>query len=188
MKKLHLSYAEPETWRDNIETDMPNNEWQRLRSKILRRDDFTCQYCGFKAEKYQIVHHIDGNPNNNNEDNLETVCGMCNVVHHSGLGCEIFNIVDLYEKSKYTQNEIIKITRKMRVKGKNDDEIKTYLGLKKIQPFKMNKTYLKKLYGFVTSRRTDNWIQNAIDYGYQVEKQRDRSMNQRTLEDIIYLE
>lgn len=77
MKKLTLSFADPKSWRTNIKEKITKDEWKILRLKILKRDAYTCQYCGFKAEKWQIVHHIDGNPNNNEEDNLETICPMC---------------------------------------------------------------------------------------------------------------
>ena len=124
MKKLFPSFANPETWRGNIHERTTKTEWGSLRQKILERDDFTCQYCGFKAEKWQIVHHIDGNPNNNNEQNLMVVCQMCNLVEHAGMGCIIQGIVDLYKKSKYGQNEIVAKTRELRSKGKSDWEIK----------------------------------------------------------------
>jgi len=61
-------------------------------------------------------------------------------------------VVELYENSKFSQNEIIKITREMRDDGKTDSEIIDFLGLKEKVPFKMEREYLSKLYGFVTER------------------------------------
>lgn len=78
MKKLYPTFANPETWRENILEKISEEEWAKLRLKILKRDNYTSKYCGFRAEKWQIVHHIDGDPNNNDESNLETVCPMCN--------------------------------------------------------------------------------------------------------------
>ena len=168
MKKLYLSFANPDTWRTNIKEKITKAEWKTLRLKILKRDTYTCQYCGFKAEKWQIVHHIDGNPNNNKEDNLETICPMCNLIHHAGQGCVVQGIVDLYKKSKFSQNEIIQITRKMRVVGKSDIEIINYLGLENKASFKMDREYLEHLFGFVTSRNTtQDWTQKALEYGYK---------------------
>lgn len=168
MKKLTLSFADPKSWRTNIKEKITKDEWKILRLKILKRDVYTCQYCGFKAEKWQIVHHIDGNPNNNEEDNLETICPMCNLIHHAGQGCIVQGIVDLYKESKFFQNEIIQITRKMRIDGKSDSEIVRYLGLEGNVPFKMDKGYLKQLFGFVTSRNTSqDWTQKALEYGYK---------------------
>lgn len=173
MKPLYLSFADPGKWRtgkQSLEVNQP--EWRKLRQKILLRDDFTCRYCGFKAEKYQIVHHIDGNPNNNREDNLEAICPMCNLIHHAGQGCVVQAIVDLYKRSDYSQVEAIQTTRDMRSKGKPDHEIIRKLGLRYKTPFKMNKRYLKELYGFITSRKSlQNSTNKALEYGYQQTRQ-----------------
>ena len=136
------------------------------------RDNYTCQYCGFRAEKWQIVHHTDGNPNNNKDTNLKTICPMCNLIHHSGQGCAVQKVVDLYKKSKYSQNEIIRITRKMRAENKADYDIIHYLGLEDKVPFKMDISYLSELFGFVSSRKTtEDWTQKALKYGYKVVKE-----------------
>ena len=153
MNNLFLSFAPPEKWRDGKSRNIESDEWQTIRKKILERDNYTCAYCGYKSQKYQIVDHIDGNPENDNDNNFQIVCQMCNLIKHAGQGCVIRGIVELYEKSKYPQNEIIKITREMRDKGKNDKEIIAFLGLKKKVRFKMKRDYLKKLFGFITSRR-----------------------------------
>ena len=172
MKELHPSFANPETWRNNIQEKTTKEEWRKLRLKILARDNYTCQYCGFSAKKWQIVHHIDGNPNNNEDTNLETICPMCSLIHHSGQGCIVQDIVDLYRKSSYLQNEVIQITRKMWAESKNDREIINFLGLKEKVPFNVDYIYLKKLFGFVTSRKTSqNWTQKALEYGYKVVKE-----------------
>jgi len=52
------------------------------RQAIRRRDNFTCQFCGYKnnGEKRELdVHHIDGDPKrkNNHPDNLITLCRFC---------------------------------------------------------------------------------------------------------------
>ena len=114
-RRLILSFAPPETWR--TKNDLDNRDWKILRLKIIQRDGFVCQYCGYKSDKFQIAHHIDGNSNNNDENNLTTICQMCNLIGHSGQGCELKGIVDLYKQSKYPQVEIIRITREMRDRG-----------------------------------------------------------------------
>jgi len=155
LRKLYPTFAEPIFWRDEKQGEMlDKSSWLSLRKKILERDGYTCQYCDYRSEKYQVIHHLDENPNNNVEDNLVTVCQMCNLILHSGQGCVIKGVVDLYKESNYSQNEIIRITREMRDIGKSDEEIIKVLGLKGKMPFKMDKTYLRKLYGFVTSRPT----------------------------------
>ncbi len=173
MKPLYPSFADPERWRtekQSIRLNQPG--WRELRGKILLRDDFSCQYCGFKAERYQIVHHIDGNPGDDREDNLETICPMCNLIHHSGQGCVVQNVVDLYKRSDFNHAEIIKITREMRSAGKPDLEIIGKLGLGEKVPFKMDRAYLRRLYGFITSRKSYQESTNrALKYGYRQVRQ-----------------
>lgn len=179
MKKLYPSFANPETWRDNIEEEITKEEWKKLRLQILNRDNYACQYCGFKAEKWQIVHHIDGDPNNNEHKNLETICQMCNLIHHSGQGCVVQGVVDLFRISKFNQNEVVQITRKMRAEGKSDQEIIEFLGLKEQFEFKMDRDYLKVLFGFITLREAEqDWTQRSLEYGYNVQVNEEKAPNQ----------
>lgn len=157
MRELYPSFANPRTWRSLSQTKILEGEaWKEIRLKTLLRDNYTCQYCGYQSPKYQIVDHIDGNPENNDDSNLQTVCQMCNLVKHSGQGCVVQGVVDLFKESKYNQNDIIKITRQMRDEGKTDQEIIQFLGLKHKMPFEMDLEYLKSLFAFVTSRPTKN--------------------------------
>ena len=154
MKQLVLSFAPPEKWRNPRQIKkLEGKKWREFRKRILERDNCTCAYCGYKSQKYQIVDHIDGNPENNSDSNIQVICQMCNLIKHVGQGCEVQAVVDLYRKSKYNQNAIIKITRKMRDEGSNDIEIIKVLELKEKVPFKMDLGYLRRLFGFVSSRQ-----------------------------------
>ncbi|MFQ5950570.1 MAG: hypothetical protein ACE5KH_00625, partial [Candidatus Geothermarchaeales archaeon] len=93
-----------------------------------------------------------GDLENSDEVNLQIVCQMCNLIKHSGQGCVIQGVVDLYTEAKYSQNDIIRITREMRDRGHSDEEIIEFLGLKGKTRFRMDRDYLKPLYGFVTDR------------------------------------
>jgi len=175
MKVLYPSFADPRTWRTEKDVrKLDQTEWRELRQRILERDNYTCRYCSFRSKKFQIVHHIDGNYVNNSGDNLETICQMCNLIHHAGQGCVVQGIVDLYQESNYRQNEIIIITRKMRAEGNSDEEIIKALGLKKKVPFRMNRSYLKGLFGFVTSRKaaTNGLTNIALAHIYHTERSR----------------
>lgn len=153
MKTLYPSFAPPEKWRNSGQTkELEREKWKEFRKKILERDNYTCAYCGYKSDKYQIADHIDGNPENNAESNLQVICQMCNLIKHAGQGCEVQAVVDLYRKSKYNQNAIIKIIRKMRDEGEKDSEITKVLELKEKVSFKMDLKYLMRLFGFVSSR------------------------------------
>ncbi len=169
---LFPTYADPEKWRMVKPVQQSKEEWQSIRRGVLERDDYTCQYCGHRSKKYQIVHHLDENPASNSQDNLTVICQMCNVVVHAGQGCVIQGVVDLYKESKYGQIEVIRITRRMRFsEGRKDDKIIAHLELRKEMPFVMSKPYLKRLIGFVTSRpgvpddMYENWRKWEVSRG-----------------------
>lgn len=48
-----------------------------LKQKIFERDDFTCQCCEFKSQKYQEILHKNQNFADFSDDNLFTVCNFC---------------------------------------------------------------------------------------------------------------
>lgn len=55
-------------------------EFRKNRDKILKRDLFTCQECyrhQNELDKTLGVHHIDFNKQNNNPENLITLCNGC---------------------------------------------------------------------------------------------------------------
>lgn len=52
-------------------------QFQETKLKVLNRDRFTCQFCGFQARKYQEVINLDNNYKNNSFDNLATACCFC---------------------------------------------------------------------------------------------------------------
>jgi intracellular multiplication protein IcmJ len=45
--------------------------------KILERDGYTCQFCGFQAKQYQEIVNLDNNYLNNKSTNLVTACCFC---------------------------------------------------------------------------------------------------------------
>ena len=58
-----------------------SNAWTILRFKILKRDNFTCRYCGSKAPEVKLhVDHIIARYNGGTDDisNLITACVECN--------------------------------------------------------------------------------------------------------------
>lgn len=45
--------------------------------RVLDRDHYTCQYCGFQAKEYQEIVNRDGDYNNHKMSNLATACCFC---------------------------------------------------------------------------------------------------------------
>jgi len=99
------------------------------------------------------INHIDGNPKDHSDENLEVICSACHKITHSGLWAVIFGILDVYEESKYSQSDIVRITGEMREQGKSDEEIIEFLGLKKKVMWQRDLEYLKTKFGFITSRK-----------------------------------
>jgi len=73
-------------WRkDDDHAHLADAAFQPVRDTILKRDNYTCRFCNFKASKYQEVHHVDDNHSNNDQKNLLTVCNLCHQVFHLGM-------------------------------------------------------------------------------------------------------
>lgn len=83
-RKLILE-ASRSTWAVQInhgtEQDK-SKKMKEMRGKILKRDNCTCQFCGFRSVKFQEIHHINNNHNDYRESNLETICPLCHQAFH----------------------------------------------------------------------------------------------------------
>ncbi|WP_240533902.1 HNH endonuclease [Aeromonas veronii] len=85
-----------------------------MRTEVLQRDNYTCRFCGFKAAKYQEVHHLDDNHQNNDPQNLLTVCNLCHQVHHLGM-CAMRNGGFIAAIPELTQTEVNNLVRAIHV-------------------------------------------------------------------------
>lgn len=127
---LKPGFIDPNKWRDKkAQQKLSKQEWKKTRVRILTRDDYTCVYCGYRAEKYQEVHHIDGNHDNNHEENLLTVCPLCHAVFHVGFHAIIREDMLLFDYSPVDQSMINKVTRLGRQANVSDLEIINILEL-----------------------------------------------------------
>ncbi|MFK7838983.1 MAG: type IVB secretion system protein IcmJDotN [Bdellovibrionales bacterium] len=52
---------------------LPND----LKQKIIERDNYTCNYCGFKAKKYQEIFFLNQDDGDHREKNMVTTCIFC---------------------------------------------------------------------------------------------------------------
>ncbi len=51
--------------------------FQKLALELLERDQYTCQYCGFKAEKHLEIVNRNQNYTQNTRSNMVTACVFC---------------------------------------------------------------------------------------------------------------
>ncbi|MEM0143799.1 MAG: hypothetical protein QXL94_07645 [Candidatus Parvarchaeum sp.] len=154
MDNLVPSFDPPEQWRrsEKQKLFLKSNEWKKIRQRILKRDNNTCKYCGYFSDSFMNVDYIDGNPENNSDSNLQTLCMWCHMIKHAGLWCNVKKCLELYKKPReQDQVNIIKETRKLRGEGFTNEKIKEKLNLKNKMDFNMNHQYLSKLVGFINS-------------------------------------
>lgn len=58
---------------------LPASQWQRLRSLVFERDNYTCSYCGQRGGKLECDHvHPVSRGGSHDEKNLTTSCKTCN--------------------------------------------------------------------------------------------------------------
>lgn len=135
-------------WRkDDDHAALADAAFVKTREDILRRDNHTCKHCAFKASKYQEIHHLDDNHQNNNTANLVTVCTLCHQVYHVGM-CAMRNGGFIAVLPELTQTEINNIARALFVSEliANDDIKDRLKSLYAIFQFRGTDT-LKTLFG-----------------------------------------
>lgn len=54
-----------------------SRRFRRTRLWVLRRDRYTCQFCGFQAKDYQEVVNLDNDYSKNSFSNMATACCFC---------------------------------------------------------------------------------------------------------------
>lgn len=68
--------ATPGSWRLYSARKI-DARFKAFEQKVLRRDRYTCQFCGFQARLFQEIINLDGNYSNNKLNNLATACCFC---------------------------------------------------------------------------------------------------------------
>lgn len=69
-------FASPGTWR-MYSARKVDPRFKEFETKVLQRDKYTCQFCGFQAKLYQEVINLDQDYHNNKLSNLATACCFC---------------------------------------------------------------------------------------------------------------
>ncbi len=79
----------------------------RFQNRVEKRDNHTCQFCGFEAKAQFFTLNKDGNYRNNKLDNMVTACPLCAQCHFlDGVGLPSFPGGSLIFTPEISQNEI----------------------------------------------------------------------------------
>ena len=83
IKTVSISFPRPSVIRLDHMVHRPRAQVRLTKREILRRDDFTCQYCGQHATYLTIDHVVPRRLGGlHSWDNLVAACPSCN--HHKG--------------------------------------------------------------------------------------------------------
>jgi len=84
ISKSHIGIQAKEkhhNWQGGISFEPYGIEFNnQLKEFIRKRDNYKCQECGFNQKQLKrklFIHHIDFNKNNNNPNNLISLCNSC---------------------------------------------------------------------------------------------------------------
>lgn len=100
--------------------------WDRIRSAVMERDDWTCAACDHRAKKWMQTHHL-GDSADHSPDNLAALCVACHAVMHVGLSL-MQQVVEVWECG-VPQIEVVRISREGVRQGRSLAEVKASLPL-----------------------------------------------------------
>lgn len=63
--------------------EIKNRDYIMLQNYIKERDGYKCRSCGKRILSKLVIHHVDGNRENNSKLNLMTLCSSCHCSIHS---------------------------------------------------------------------------------------------------------
>ena len=68
--------------RDYKDSKSNPGKHREVWDSVWKRDNFTCYYCNFRSTKYQEIHHLNQDHDDNSDINLVTVCPFCHQSFH----------------------------------------------------------------------------------------------------------
>ncbi|WP_137297165.1 type IVB secretion system protein IcmJDotN [Psychromonas sp. SP041] len=176
-RKISLSVKRSAFRSDDPSSEEADKEFQLVRRSVLTRDSNTCQYCGFTADKYQEVHHIDDNHSNNSEDNLITICALCHSCFHIGLS-GTFNrgdIIRLDPKLNISQAELNQLVRVLWIAEESTEQSIKMISVKNLARLANQKVSAIRKLGTSDPLVVGDWLLQLSDEDYS---QRDLALSE----------
>lgn len=109
---------------DDPNSEASNSEFKKVRESVLKRDNYTCQYCSLRAMKFQEIHHLDDNHANNEMNNLITTCSLCHMCNHiafAGLN-KMGQLIYLNPELNISQASLNAFMRQLWIAENSDDK------------------------------------------------------------------
>jgi hypothetical protein len=99
--------ANNKNWRGGVPKPYPR-EFYEIKDSIKERDRYTCQICGKSVyrSRHGHVHHIDGNKNHNNGENLILLCSTCHSKIHMDRRSSSPVILAFQSKLEWNHNDL----------------------------------------------------------------------------------
>lgn len=92
-------------------------KWQRLRLKIMERDDFQCTFCGDRTTTLNVHHKYydkGKNPWEYPEESLLTLCEHCHKSETIDLNKYSKAFIDAFKRSPFVSDDLRKLTQGLR--------------------------------------------------------------------------
>lgn len=142
-----------------------------LRAKVLQRDNHTCRFCGFHAEKYQQIVNVDGDYTNNKVENLATACVFCMHCQLLGLRNTNAKIIFLPEMSQIELNHFVRVLFCASIMHAEFTDIAKTL----FQSFRKRSDMVEEVFGAGSS---DSLVfaQSLIDVDPEIRKKKSKAM------------
>ena len=96
----------------NYSEKLKDPRWNEKRLEILKRDQYTCQYCGLQNERlhvHHIVYHSGKEPWESRSSELLTVCEACHEAEHCIRSSAEQALLSIFRNYKFSAIDILQL-------------------------------------------------------------------------------
>lgn len=154
---------------DDPMAEAHDKQFKSVRESILKRDKNTCVYCGFKAKKFQEVHHLNGDHSDNSENNLVTTCSLCHMCHHiafAGLK-EMGSLVYIEPSLGIKQEELNSLVRNLWLAEDSKNQEINSMSIEVYFRMFFRSTFIKNVLGDANPATLGNYLMSLSDDEYE---------------------